>query len=224
LNGALSELLRALGYHVTRHVGGVHGPGGPDAESLTNHLVLVVHDLPTDDNPAGDWYVDAGLGDGLYEPLPMVPGTYEQGPMRFVLARADDGIGDWHFTHDATGSFGGMSFRLPPVEMDAFSTRHRFLSTSPESSFAVVVTAQLRHERGTTILRGCVLTRRTDDVAHTETVDRRAEWFELLGDVFDIRPAAAEPALDALWSRVMDAHESWAASRHPSARPGDTEP
>jgi arylamine N-acetyltransferase len=224
LNGALSELLAALGYRVTRHVGGVHGPDGPDAGALTNHLVLVVHDLPNAESPDGDWYVDAGLGDGLHEPLPMVAGTYEQGPMRFVLSRTDDGIGDWHFTHDASGSFGGMSFRSPPVEMDAFSTRHTFLSTSPESSFAGVVTAQLRHGRGTTILRGCVLTRRTDDVSETETVDRRDEWFELLGDVFGIRPHTTADALDALWSRVATAHESWAAASHPSERTAAREP
>jgi arylamine N-acetyltransferase len=222
LNGALSELLAALGYRVTRHVGGVHGPDGPDRDSLTNHLVLVVHDLPDERSPAGDWYVDAGLGDGLYEPLPMVPGTYEQGPMRFVLSPTDDGIGDWHFTHDATGSFGGMSFRLPPVAMDAFTTRHTFLSTSPASSFAGVVTAQLRQARGTTILRGCVLTQRVDDVSQTETVARRDAWFELLGDVFAISPDAPPAALDALWVRVANAHEAWVTTAHPSARHPDS--
>ena len=43
LNGAFSELLRSLGYAVTRHVGGVHGPAGPDEGPLGNHLVLWVH-------------------------------------------------------------------------------------------------------------------------------------------------------------------------------------
>src|SRR5262249_35741452 len=42
LNGAFSELLIALGYQVTRHVGGVHGPDGPSHEAMTNHLVLTV--------------------------------------------------------------------------------------------------------------------------------------------------------------------------------------
>ncbi len=53
LNGALAELLAALGYQVTRHVGGVHGPDGPSEAALTNHLVLLVHDLPDDTNPEG---------------------------------------------------------------------------------------------------------------------------------------------------------------------------
>jgi N-hydroxyarylamine O-acetyltransferase len=63
LNGALSELLRSLGYAVTRHVGGVHGPDGPDGEMMSNHLVLTVSGLPASHNPSGTWYVDAGLGD-----------------------------------------------------------------------------------------------------------------------------------------------------------------
>lgn len=36
-----------------------------------------------------------------------------------------------------------MSFRDEPVEMAVFDQRHQFLSTSPDSSFAGVVTAQL---------------------------------------------------------------------------------
>ncbi|MDQ1456477.1 MAG: N-hydroxyarylamine O-acetyltransferase [Actinomycetota bacterium] len=53
LNGALGALLRSLGYAVSGHVGGVHGPAGPDAESAGNHLVLMISDLPTDENPSG---------------------------------------------------------------------------------------------------------------------------------------------------------------------------
>jgi hypothetical protein len=53
LNGALSLLLESLGYEVTRHVGGVHGPDGPDESSRANHLVLTVSGLPSSDNPSG---------------------------------------------------------------------------------------------------------------------------------------------------------------------------
>jgi N-hydroxyarylamine O-acetyltransferase len=80
LNGAFSALLAARGYRVSRHIGGVHGPEGPNTAALTNHLVLVVSDLPTDANPGGRWYVDVGLGDALFEPMPMVPATYVQPP------------------------------------------------------------------------------------------------------------------------------------------------
>lgn len=212
LNGALSVVLRQLGYHVTRHVGGVHGPGGPDLDALTNHLVLVVHDLPTNDHPDGRWYVDAGLGDGLYEPTPLRPGTYEQGPMRFRLEATDDGVGDWHLLHDPTGSFAGMSFRDGVVGMDAFARRHEFLSTSPDSSFAGTVTAQLRRANGTDILRGLVLARRRGDHTTTETFDNRADWLALLDDGFGISPAGPPARLDALWVRATASHEAWLAS------------
>ena len=32
--------------------------------------------LPTDDNPGGHWWVDAGLGEGFAEPLPLVRGDH----------------------------------------------------------------------------------------------------------------------------------------------------
>ena len=97
--------------------------------------MLTVHGLPTDENPNGTWYVDAGLGDALYEPLPLLPGTYEQRPFRLGLEETPDGVGDWHLTHDPGGSFRGMAWRSAPVEMDAFADRHAWLSTSPESGF-----------------------------------------------------------------------------------------
>ena len=76
LNGAFAVLLDALGYNVTLHVGGVHGPDGPAEESMTNHLVLTVSDLPDDSNPDGAWYVDCLLytspspRDGLLSRMP----------------------------------------------------------------------------------------------------------------------------------------------------------
>ena len=45
LNGALGALLSSLGYDVRGHVGGVHGPDGPDAKTMGNHLVLSVSGL-----------------------------------------------------------------------------------------------------------------------------------------------------------------------------------
>ena len=105
LNGAFSELLHSLGYDVTRHVGGVHGPGGPDVNVLTNHLVLTVRGLPSDDNPPGVWYVDAGLGDALYEAMPLRAGGYEQAPFHLVLDEMEDGVGDWSSFGHRSGNF-----------------------------------------------------------------------------------------------------------------------
>lgn len=45
MNGALGLLLSSLGYAVRGHVGGVHGPDGPQASAMGNHLVLAVAGL-----------------------------------------------------------------------------------------------------------------------------------------------------------------------------------
>src|SRR5262249_13695677 len=127
LNGAFSELLAALGYDVTRHVGGVHGPDGPSEDAMANHLVLTVAGLARDDNPGGEWYVDVGLGDALHDPLPLVAGPYEQVPFHLVLDDAPE-LRGWHLTHDPRGSFLGMAWRAEGTQMDAFAEKHEFLS------------------------------------------------------------------------------------------------
>jgi N-hydroxyarylamine O-acetyltransferase len=215
LNGALSELLRALGYDVVRHIGGVHGPGGPGEAEMTNHLVLTVHGLPTDANPDGGWYVDAGLGDALYEPLPLLTGTYEQAPLRFTLEATPGALGDWHFTHDPDGSFTGMAWRSEPTAIDAFADRNVFLSTSPESGFVKVLTVQLRDGTGIDILHGLTL-KRVGSGAFETTLTSEAEFAQVIREVFGLDLAAfGDDARDALWVKVHDAHERWVAAGRP---------
>jgi arylamine N-acetyltransferase len=215
LNGAFSELLRSLGYDVVRHVGGVHPPTGPAEDFMSNHLVLTVRGLPNSDNPNGVWYVDAGLGDALYEALPLVAGDYDPEPFHLVLAETDDGVGDWHLTHDPLGAFAKISWRSGPATMADFAARHEWLSTSPESGFVRVATAQHRDNTGVDIIRGLIHTRVSDGRA-TEwapLVDR-ADWFEVLADVFGLRFNGIEPELlDRLWARVLDAHKAFSRTQ-----------
>jgi arylamine N-acetyltransferase len=215
LNGSLSELLRRLGYDVVRHVGGVHGEAGASEAELGNHLVLTVRGLPTDGNPGGRWYVDAGLGDGLHDPLPLVPGTYQSGPYRLVLEETPGGIGDWHLTHDATGGFTGMAWRSAPVEMGAFAERHVQLSTDPASGFVRVLTAQRRDATGADTLKGLVL-RRLGDRPSSRDLGSLAELTHVLGDLFGLDLAAVDHrAREALWRRLSTAHETWVTAGRP---------
>jgi N-hydroxyarylamine O-acetyltransferase len=216
LNGAFGEVLRALGYAVTRHVGGVHGPPGPEGWELTNHLVLTVSDLPTDDNPAGVWYVDAGLGDALHEALPLLPGEYREGPFQLRLDETTDGVGDWHLTHDPSGDFTGMSWRSAAAAMDDFAARHEWLSTSPDSGFVRVASAERRDATGVDVMRGLVLTRVGSDAAQGAPLTTRSDWFAALADVFGLHFEATSPdALDRLWQRVLAAHQAWESTPHP---------
>lgn len=210
LNGAFAVLLAHLGYTVTRHRAGVHGAEGPRSDTIGNHIALTVHDLPTDTNPAGRWYVDLGLGDALHAPLPLVAGTYRQGPTVFTIG-GPDGVGHWSFTNDPSGSFSSVSVLAAPVDLDVFTWHHHFNATSPESSFARTVTAQRRDADGVDVMRGCVLTRRAASTS-TDTFERRADWLDALADVFGLRLDVPSTAIEALWGRVRDAHETWAQS------------
>jgi N-hydroxyarylamine O-acetyltransferase len=210
LNGAFAALLARLGYSVTLHRAGVHETDGPNADLIGNHVTVTVHDLPTDNNPAGMWYVDLGLGAAIHTPLPLTVGSYRQGPTVFTIG-GSDGVGDWSLTNDPSGSFTGVSVLTAPVELDVFAPSHDFNTTSPESGFAKTVTAQRRDAHSIDIMRGCVLTHRTA-VTSTETFERRSDWLDALADVFALQFTVPSTAIEALWGRVRDAHETWVAS------------
>ncbi len=161
LNGAFSLLLRALGYDVTWHRAGVQGrdvvrPPGP---VLANHLALTVRGLPSGECPEGVWLVDAGLGDGLHEPLPLRVGEYVQGPFRFRIGRSQVEPGGWRLEHDPRGAFVGMDFGMRPAVVTDFLDRHVHLSTSPESGYVRTCMVMRRDADGVDVLTGCVLRR-----------------------------------------------------------------
>jgi N-hydroxyarylamine O-acetyltransferase len=210
MNGALGVLLRSLGYVVRGHVGGVHGPKGPHSEVMGNHLVLTVEQLPSDDNASGVWYVDAGLGDALHEPLPLTSGSYVQPPFRLSLER---GCAAWHLTHDPSGGFSGMSWSMDRARLTDFEAQHRWLSTSTQSGFVQVAMAERRDATGVDVIRGLVLTRIGQNGHTAEPVTNRKEWFELLAVMFDLRFETSTPeSRDRLWTNVLAAHRRWQAN------------
>lgn len=213
LNGSLARLLSMLGYEVSLHIGGVHGPE-PSEKDLTNHLVLTVAGLASDDNPEGSWYVDAGLGDALYEPLPLIAGTYQQSPMTFVLDETPAGVADWHFSHDLGGSFPGMNWRSDIATIHDFAPRHQVLSTSPDSGFVRTVTAQRRQQDCVLSLRALTYTTRDLHGSTTTLVTIRDDWFELLAVQFFLPLDGVDAdAKDRLWSSACASHEAWLATQ-----------
>jgi N-hydroxyarylamine O-acetyltransferase len=181
---------------------------------LANHLALTVHGLPSEDSPSGVWLVDAGLGDGLHEPIPLHEGAYRQGPYRYRLRRSDIEPGGWRFDHDSKGSFTGMDFRAERATMDDLRERHVYLSTSPESGFVRTCVIQRRDATGVDELRGCVLRRVGKAADAPRTIETQAEWFEAIADVFGMPLTDVDAAARAaLWTRVRTAHETWLESR-----------
>lgn len=126
-----------------------------------------------------------------------------------------DGVGDWHLTHDPSGSFAGLSWRSAAVEMDAFAERHLWLSTSPESGFVKTLAAQRRDAAGVDILRGLTL-KRIGEHATESTLTTPTELADALADVFGLDAGrAGEHARTALWTRVHAAHLDWEAAGRP---------
>jgi arylamine N-acetyltransferase len=213
LNGAFSVLLRALGYRVSWHRGGVQRHGG-EPGITANHLALTVAGLPDPDQPAGDWFVDVGLGDALYQPLPLRAGTYLQSGFGYRLTGSDLAPGGWRFDHDPSGGFAGMDFEPGIATVDDFAPMHEWLSTAPESGFVRMLTAQRRHATGVDIVRGCTLTTFTATARHNRELTTATEWFSVLADLFGLDLAdVPAPERAALWSRTRAAHDTWLAEQ-----------
>lgn len=218
MNGALGLLLSSLGYSVRGHVGGVHGPDGPSAASMGNHLVLTVELPPSEESPSGIWYVDAGLGDALHDPLPLVEGGHQQPPFLLSLEGTADGS-QWHLTHDPSGGFTGMTWSMSDADESDFQAQHEWLSTAPESGFVQVPMAERRDASGVDVIRGLVLKRIGDGAHSAEPVTDRSDWFDLLGDVFGLWLVAMSPeARDRLWTSALATHHRWLESKAGSSK------
>ncbi|MCX5405498.1 arylamine N-acetyltransferase [Streptomyces sp. NBC_00335] len=218
LNGAFAVLLGHLGYEVTRHVGGVYKESQSE-EALRgvsgDHLALTVR-VPGA-GAGGDrvFYVDTGLGDGPYEPLPLREGSYEQGAFTYSLEHLP-GTG-WLYRNPGS-SAPLVNFRTEPADAAAaavFEAEHVRLSTSEDSGFVRTFAALRRDADGIDTLRGRVLSRIDPVKGNSERVlEGPEEFFAALEGVFgrvldDLTPTDRT----ALWTRVARAHESWAAGR-----------
>jgi arylamine N-acetyltransferase len=105
----------------------------------------------------------------------------------------------------------GMDFAPAEATPGDFAAKHEFLSTAPDSGFVKILTAFRRDAGGVDHLRGCVLRRLGEDTTES-VVDSRSDWFQVLGDIFRLPLSdVAEPARNALWRKVIHAHEAWLA-------------
>ncbi|MFF8613209.1 arylamine N-acetyltransferase [Streptomyces sp. NPDC015350] len=208
LNGAFGALLTALGYDVTLHRAGVQTTPEAPAGASGNHLALTVR------LDGERWLVDTGLGDGPHEPLPLREGSHVQGPFTYALAPSVAEPGGWRFVHDPCGSFTAMDFAPDPVELSSFAAEHVRLSTSPDSDFVRVLTAQRRDAGGVDVLRGRVLRRIRAGGTDERTIDSADEWYAVLTGVFRLDLTDVDAAGRAeLWHRVHLAHRAWEAAR-----------
>jgi N-hydroxyarylamine O-acetyltransferase len=208
-NGAMATLLGWLGFEVRWHAAGVQGHPDAQPNADGNHLALTVSGLPSDTNPRGEWFIDAGLGDGPHEPMPLRTGTYTQGPHTYGLRPSETVPGGWRYDADPSMSLHGMDFRPAEATPADLREQHERLQSHPDSSFARTLAAFRRDATGVDFLRGRVL----DNHGTRTDLNSRADWYACLADVFGLPLSDVDDqGKMALWRKVSTAHEKWLAT------------
>ena len=190
MNGLLAWALEEIGFAVTRLAGGVNRVTVGD-DAVGNHLVLRV-DL---DRP---YIADAGFGDGLLEPVPLVEGAYTQRGFTFRLENLD--LRWWRFHNHQHGSAPSFDFIDEPA--DPALLERKCLSLQQDASpFVINVVLQTHTPAGIATLRGRSLRQIDSSGAHERDVDDCEDYGRVLAEVFNL-PTADAPAL---WRKIADA-------------------
>jgi N-hydroxyarylamine O-acetyltransferase len=212
LNGAFGLLLEALGYEVSRRRGTVQPPQTAPSRIL-NHLVVLVHGLPTSANPEGTWWTEVGLGDGATRPLALRAGICEDDPYIYELQPSPVYAGGWRLLQRDGQGAGLVDVDTEGPAAAELAAAHERLATSPESRFVRTATFQRRAAGVLDRLRARTLSRVAGGATRTTLLADEREWFAALDDVFGLPlPDVDDAERHALWQRVRAQHDAWAAS------------
>ncbi|MCW2735926.1 arylamine N-acetyltransferase [Nocardioides sp.] len=223
-NGAFGRLLTALGFSVSRRHGHVWFRPEDELGTGLNHLVLVVSGLPTDDNPGGHWWVDAGLGEGFAEPLPLVRGDHVVEGWSFGIgagygaqaAGRPTGPAAWTYRHLPGGVLRGIVVTSRDHSADVIADSHRTLSAGEDSPFRRTVVAQRIDGPEQRTVRGLVHQVLTPGGRDQRDLRSYDEWRSALVDDLLL---AVDDVTDAewasLWDRTTTAHRAWDEAGRP---------
>ncbi|RYB95536.1 arylamine N-acetyltransferase [Nocardioides oleivorans] len=223
-NGAFAWLLTELGFSVSRRHGHVWTSPGTQLATDLNHLVLVVSGLPSDDNPGGHWWADAGLGEGFAEPLPLVRGDHVVDGWSYGIgagygaqaAGRPTGPAAWTYRHLPGGVLGGIVVTSRDHSPDAIAAAHAVLGLGEGSPFRRVLVAQRIDGARQLTVRGLVhqvLTPGSRDQRDLASYDdwRSALADELLLPTDDVTDAEWA----SLWDRTLASHRAWDEAGRP---------
>jgi len=157
--------------------------------------------------------VDAGLGDGPSEPLPLAAGSYEQDGFGFTLGLSPVVAAGWRLEHDPHGSWILLDMAGECATTADFAAMHTNLSTDPESGFVRTVAVMRRSGTVVDILRGCVFSEHDETGEHVRDVETASEWWGIVVDGFGLAYGDLSASeRDDLWHKVRATHEAWDAS------------
>lgn len=198
MNGALSLLLRGVGFTVTVIEGAV-SRREPSPEDWGNHIALFVE---IDGQP---WLADVGIGDSFLEPLPLMAGTHRQGALEYRLEQLSDR--KWRVHHHPGGTIRSYDIDTTPRRLDEFTANAQ---TSHPVIYQVLL-AQHHHEGRELALRSRVFSV-TDSSGRQRRVLRDLDEFtDALGrlaiNVDDFGPGT----ISGLWDKTESQYETWLA-------------
>ena len=194
MNGLLCWALREIGFDVMRMTGGVMRKEHGD-EAMGNHLVLCVE-------LDGPYIADAGLGDGLAEPIPLRPGTFHQGHREFRLELLEGNL--WRFHNSPGATPPSFDVRHAPADEDLLAQTCETLQSDPESMFRQNLICFRAHPAGSTMLLGRLLVDSTAEGTTRTLLNSAQELVDTLTRVFGLSDAENAD----LWPQVVSRHDA----------------
>ena len=189
--GLFAWALGQIGFDVVPLAGGVERMTRGES-AVGNHLVLLV----TLDRV--EYLCDVGFGDGLLEPIELLPGPVRQSFFEFSLEEL--GGGWWRFHNHPEGGASSFDFRRERADESVLDERCDWLQSSPDSGFVQNAVCQRHVPDGLVILRGKVLKRMAAAGVMRHELGSADELVVTLRDVFSLDlPEAASlwPAIEA---------------------------
>ncbi|SFA95194.1 Arylamine N-acetyltransferase [Nocardioides alpinus] len=223
-NGAFEWLLSELGFSVSRRHGHVWSRPEDELGTALNHLVLVVSDLPAEDNPGGHWWVDAGLGEGFAEPLPIVRGEHVVDGWSFGIgagygaqaAGRPTGPAAWTYRHLPGGVLRGIVVTSRDHSPTTIADSHHTLSGSAQSPFRRVVVAQRIDGPAQRTVRGLVHQVLTPTGREQQDLTSYDDWrAALVDDLLLPVDDVTEGEWRSLWERTTTSHRAWDEAGRP---------
>ena len=190
MNGLFAWALEEIGFPITRVAAGViRGRIGDDF--VGNHLALLV-DLDR------RYLADVGFGDGLYEPVPLAEGVFEQQGFISRLELMPDGW--WRFHNHQNCGAPDFDFRAEQADPARLAAMCAFLQHDERSPFRQNVVLQRRLPDRVEIIRNAV--RMT---AYPDRLERRlmADADEFLSEMRAVFGVDA-PQARALWPLALE--------------------